>query len=450
MSGLTINEAKELMKKYLSADLPSYPGTYYGTYGGSPNAHSNCTLFSQWFLKNYTNDDISLAQPSGFGKEMVQFLVNTNKNKLSVSNSPTAFSVFSISGNNGYYYTGDAGHTGIVLGIQGNTIITGEANYGAPYGGLDAVYPNHGVVVRTYSANVFNSTTGVTFVDLNKYIVDGLKNKKGEEKKMVNVINHIVVPGNPAQDYGLTVAPWNGIHLHSTGNPTSTMQNERDYLARNYMNANYTHLVGWNHETGRAEAWQVMAKGGAFDVGGSANWDGWASIEFVEGSIKTQAQFDAAYRVYLELSRQLLDELSGDYQVDDGSYTGIETHDYISKTGRGSDHTDPLGFLSKWGISYAQLKKDMVSKKWEASQPSKPNHPIPSRNGMNKLVVARYASQWSKSSSYKPIKSFVKGATYDILKERPIEQSRSKKEYLIGKNGMPTGWLLEQDVERFV
>lgn len=191
VSGLTKNESKDLMNKYLLTSLPSYPDTWYGTFGGSPVSHSNCTLFSQWFLKNYTKGDVQLAIPTGNGFEMVDKFLGANGGKFSKSGTPKAFSLFSISPNNGTYYTGTAGHTGIVLGIDGDTVITGEANFGAPYGGLNASYPNNGTVVRTYSLSKFNSSTGVTFVHLETSL-DGNSNgnnKKGE-KKMTIAFNY--------------------------------------------------------------------------------------------------------------------------------------------------------------------------------------------------------------------------------------------------------------------
>lgn len=181
VSGLTINQAKDLMNKYLSTPLPSDPGTWYGTLGGSPVAHSNCTLFSQWFLKNYTKGDVNLAIPSGYGFEMVDKFIGANGGKFSKSGTPQAFSLFSISPYNGTYSTYDAGHTGIVLGIDGGTVITGEANYGAPFGGLDARYPNNGTVVMTRPLSTFNSSTGVTFVHLETSL-DGNSNESKEEK----------------------------------------------------------------------------------------------------------------------------------------------------------------------------------------------------------------------------------------------------------------------------
>ena len=70
-TGLTKNQAKTFMQKYLDTNLPSYPGVYFGTYGGSPSSHSNCTLFTTWFLKNCTN--LTLPTQSGNGYQTVTF-----------------------------------------------------------------------------------------------------------------------------------------------------------------------------------------------------------------------------------------------------------------------------------------------------------------------------------------------------------------------------------------
>ncbi|ARQ94553.1 lysin [Weissella phage PWc] len=178
---------------------------------------------------------------------------------------------------------------------------------------------------------------------------------------MVNVKRNIVVPGRPLIDNGSAQAPFYGVHLHSTANPNAPMKNEAAFLARNWTNGFYTHLVGWNPDTGKAEAWQVAEKNaGSWDTGGSANLEAYASIEFSE-FIPNQDAFNQAYKVYIDLARQLVKEIKGDYRLNDGSYTGLETHKYISETGRGSDHVDPIGFLARWGVSEAQFKKDLLN-----------------------------------------------------------------------------------------
>lgn len=194
---------------------------------------------------------------------------------------------------------------------------------------------------------------------------------------MVQVVNKIVVPGRPAVDNGIAYPPFKQVHLHSTANTKSTMQNEVDFLARNWQNAYYTHLVGID-ENGNAAAWQVaQTNGGAYDIGGDWNWETYAAIEFAE-RIETQEQFNAAYAVYVELARQLAQEAGvTDFSLDTGDLAGIKTHNFASKTGHGSDHVDPLPFLANWGVSYEQLKNDIAGGGSVKPQPAaKPSNDV--------------------------------------------------------------------------
>ena len=170
---------------------------------------------------------------------------------------------------------------------------------------------------------------------------------------MVNVIKNIVVPGKPAVAAGLAVPNFHQVHLHSTGS-VAPNKNFISYLSRSYGNAYYTHIVG------EGQAIQVAAtNGGAYDVGGDWNWETYAAIEFNE-NVHSQAEFNRDYKIYIELARQLAREAGiKDFTLDTASTTGIKTHNYASRTGHGSDHVDPLPFLQKWGISYAQLKHDI-------------------------------------------------------------------------------------------
>lgn len=170
----------------------------------------------------------------------------------------------------------------------------------------------------------------------------------------------IVVPNNYVKNQMGLVPPFRQIHNHSTGNPRSTVQNERDYLAGHYAGANYTHLVGVTN--GQADIRQVMnTNGGAYDVGGDWNWETWAAIELVEGSIKTREDFNIAYTAYIWLTRELARQAGIPITIDTPDISGIKTHNYASKTGHGSDHVDPLGFLASWGVSYDQFKNDVLN-----------------------------------------------------------------------------------------
>lgn len=80
-----------------------------------------------------------------------------------------------------------------------------------------------------------------------------------------------------------------------------------------------------------------------------------------------------------------------------------------------------------------------------SSAPSKPVEVTPQPDGKT-LKVGTQAKQWETGSN---IPAFVIGATYDVLASKPVNKSRSKKAYLIGKGTVATGWLLEQDVDGF-
>lgn len=62
------------------------------------------------------------------------------------------------------------------------------------------------------------------------------------------------------------------------------------------------------------------------------------------------------------------------------------------------------------------------------------------------IKVGTQAKQWQTGSD---IPKFVIGGVYDVLQEKTVNQSKSKKAYLIGKGKAATGWLLEQDVDGF-
>ncbi|MCU6361360.1 N-acetylmuramoyl-L-alanine amidase, partial [Enterobacter quasiroggenkampii] len=91
------------------------------------------------------------------------------------------------------------------------------------------------------------------------------------------------------------------------------------------------------------------------------------------------ATFKKDYAAYVNLARDLAQNIGADFSLDDGTGYGIVTHDWITKNWWG-DHTDPYGYLARWGISKAQLAQDLqtgVSETGETViiQPGKPNAP---------------------------------------------------------------------------
>lgn len=211
---------------------------------------------------------------------------------------------------------------------------------------------------------------------------------------MVNVIKNIVVPGKPAVAAGLARAPFRQVHLHSTGNPDATNANTISYLSRSYGNAYYTHLVG------EGKAIQVAeTNGGAYDVGGNWNWEGYAAIEFNE-HVANQAEFNRDYKIYIALARQLAKEAGiTDFTLDTPGTVGIKTHNYASRTGHGSDHVDPLPFLAKWGVSYDQLKHDIKYGVGDVVTPSAPSKPA--STPANTSAIQQFKNAGNKFTAYK-------------------------------------------------
>lgn len=228
---------------------------------------------------------------------------------------------------------------------------------------------------------------------------------------MVNVIKNIVVPGKPAVSAGLARAPFHQVHLHSTGS-VAPNKNFISYLSRSYGNAYYTHIVG------EGQAIQVAeTNGGAYDVGGDWNWETYAAIEFNE-NVSSQAEFDRDYKIYIALARQLAKEAGiTDFTLDTPGTVGIKTHNYASATGHGSDHVDPLPFLSKWGISYNQLKHDIKYGVGDVVTPSKPANSGSSNKVDQVLNVGDYfkAPKAIRVDELKKVNGFWQVINYDLV-----------------------------------
>lgn len=125
--GLTEDQAKKLMMNYgdnrngdsvtaMNAG-PGKPGT--GCNGGPL---SNCVSFSAFFINKFTD----LRYQGGNGNDVVDRLAAAG---ATTGNEPRLYAVFS----NGFGTS--AGHTGIILGIQGDTLIVGHASCSHPGSG---------------------------------------------------------------------------------------------------------------------------------------------------------------------------------------------------------------------------------------------------------------------------------------------------------------------------
>ncbi|QQC57577.1 peptidoglycan recognition protein [Lactococcus garvieae] len=159
-------------------------------------------------------------------------------------------------------------------------------------------------------------------------------------------------------------APYSQVHAHSTGNPGSTAQNEADYMSRKDLNTGfYTHVVG------NGQVIQVApVNRGAWDVGGSYNYETYAAVELIE-SHGSKEEFMRDYKIYCELLYDLAKQAGIPTTLDTGDLAGIKTHNYCThnQPNNGSDHVDPIPYLTKWGITQQQFANDIANCKGNAS-----------------------------------------------------------------------------------
>ena len=166
-------------------------------------------------------------------------------------------------------------------------------------------------------------------------------------------------------------APYSQVHAHSTGNAGSTAQNEADYMSRKDLNTGfYTHVVG------NGQVIQVApVNRGAWDVGGGYNYETYAAVELIE-SHGSKEEFMRDYKIYCELLFDLAKQAGIPTTLDTGDLAGIKTHNYCThnQPNNGSDHVDPISYLTKWGITQQQFANDIANCKGSSSSSSDANN----------------------------------------------------------------------------
>lgn len=122
--GLTREEAEAVIAKYKTVTPDQYD--YYNIDGdvhnGTQSALQNCVAFVRWYVKEYYGYD--LGKGSGNGIQVVSSIMGDKP----AHQVPVAGAVVSYPTS-----TSSAGHTAIVLGINGDEMYLGEASYNKGY-----------------------------------------------------------------------------------------------------------------------------------------------------------------------------------------------------------------------------------------------------------------------------------------------------------------------------
>lgn len=189
-------------------------------------------------------------------------------------------------------------------------------------------------------------------------------------------------------------APYRQVHAHSTANPKSTAENEANFMSTKNINSGfYTHVVG----NGRVIQVGEVNRG-AWDVGGGWNSETYGAVELIE-SHATKEEFMKDYYIYCELLRDLAKQAGIPVTVDSGELAGIKTHNYCTNNqpSNGSDHVDPLPYLTKWGITMEQFRKDVSGATGNGTTPNNANENKPNTEvNEDKMIILTVTDNTTK------------------------------------------------------
>lgn len=258
-----------------------------------------------------------------------------------------------------------------------------------------------------------NATTADASSKVNNYIND--KNIKPAK------ITKSVWNGFPKNKYRHGKGKPEGVVVHETANPSSTIYNEIAYMKRNYNNAFVHSFVDGSRIINIANT-DYLAWGVGFP--GNARFVQFEQVEVHSKSAFAHEVANAAWYTAYLLNKYNL-------KPNDAAYDGkgtVWSHGSVAKHLGGSSHTDPVGYYSSTGKRYFGQKYTMAA----FYQMVKKYY-----NAMNvkhtKLVSATYKSvnqQAKLSSKYKKyyLYNHVKGANKNAKR-----QSWSKISPKVGK-----------------
>ncbi|MEB5686648.1 LysM peptidoglycan-binding domain-containing protein [Mammaliicoccus lentus] len=190
-----------------------------------------------------------------------------------------------------------------------------------------------------------------------------MRSKKSTNEAYQDVNNYIeknnIKPSNITQDSRMDSLPkydfksdeFIGVVIHETSNPSSTIDDEINYMYNNYESAFVHAYAGSNKivQTASSDylAWGAGAKANPYfyqiELAQASTFD-----EFAK-SVNNQAYLTAEMLKQNGLKPSLADNNEG---------TGtVISHNAISEYWGGTDHTDPINYFSQWGYDMDQFYK---------------------------------------------------------------------------------------------
>lgn len=222
------------------------------------------------------------------------------------------------------------------------------------------------------------------------------------------------IPGVPKK--ALTEVKY--VIAHEAGNPKNTgpnsLESEINFMTNNWRNAFTSDFVGSGGKAVELASPGYVQRG----AGPKANPYAYAQVELSRTSNKETFKKD--YKAWVNVIRKRAKE-AGLPMKFDGPGKGIKSHEWITKNLGGTTHGDPFGYLASFGISRAQLKKDIENGvgKVSAKPSKKPNN----TKGVETLAKEVIAGKWGHGEERKQLL----GNRYESVQKRVNELTSGKK-----------------------
>jgi hypothetical protein len=199
---------------------------------------------------------------------------------------------------------------------------------------------------------------------------------------MVSINTSLAINAGTSRTIGKVIV------LHSTDDLEATAKNMATFEHRVWRSAQTFVHYGVDDQG----AYQVGQPGYVAWGAGNINRYAPVQIELCEFSNRDRAM--KAYRNWIELAVTMADKFGVPRTLDDGNKTaGFKTHLWASRTYGGSDHGDPYPWLTKLGISKAQLAADLKAGKTAAIKTPTAPASQPAAKSSNGIAVDGY---WGK------------------------------------------------------
>ncbi|PEO88116.1 N-acetylmuramoyl-L-alanine amidase [Bacillus pseudomycoides] len=222
----------------------------------------------------------------------------------------------------------------------------------------------------------------------------------------------LIIDGLPKTPYRYGVGAYEGVVAHSTATPEAPAINIQKYESRTWRNAFVHYAVDWN-ETIQIADTRYIAYGG----GPGAN-KRFVHVELCETS--DYDKFKVSYDKYVKLLAKILRDRG--LSVEKGLWTHYDVTKYLG----GTDHEDPLNYLSSHGVSEAQFRADVQraynNSSVDVSVPEKPSKPaeVPTANveGVAYIQGNNINLRKGPDASYSVIRQLNKPEAYQVWGEK--------------------------------